>query len=112
MRTFVLVCILALAGLTLQQAVVPSCGKFEVYDANGNLTKIRIKPKVARRQLQKVVVKTAPAYCAHRAHRRLQAIQEPSCANGRRLQARVTPTYCPVVKGWQCHNNTSRKMCP
>jgi len=113
MRTFVLLCILALAGVTLQQAMVtPSCGKFAVMNSSGSVTKYRIKPKGVRR-LQAVV--TAPAYCAHRTHRRLQAVQEPSCGNGRRLEGRraqaMVRTVCPVVNGWQCHHNTSHSMC-
>ena len=110
MRTFVILCILALLGLTLQQSFTPSCGKFAIQNQHGQITKYRMKPKFQRRRLQHVV--TAPAFCAYKVHRRLQSVQELSCRHNRRLQHVSVPTFCPVVNGWQCRTNSRKVSCP
>ena len=113
--------LLALFAMTLSQAVVQkqfNCKKYEVYTDSTltNMSKIRYKAveHTGSRRLQAIQSTWTECgttgYKAVNSSRRLQAMQEPTCQNARRLKTSkrraqsIVPTYCPV-------NAEHKKVC-
>merc|ERR1711918_112321 len=100
MKILSVLLLVCMVGLAYQQAMW-TCGKFEVQNGSGHVTKYRIKPRMGGTNF--------PGYCVRQARRRLQAVvpQEPNCghrrlAKKRGLQAMI-PYKCPIMSGHQCY---------